>query len=65
MAGNEPLMRFQAKRCARLEQVQSWVAQERELARTSKSLHGRSRTNTDGHGQTGRNPSVRVRESPC
>ncbi len=59
------LMRFKAKRCAMLEQVQSWVVEERRLARTSRSFHGHSRTNTDGHGQSGPDPSVRVRGSPC
>jgi four helix bundle suffix protein len=63
--GHPALVRFKAKRCATLGQVQAWVAAERELARTSKGLHGQSRTNTDAHGQAGRNPSVRVRESPC
>ncbi len=59
------LMRFKAKRCATLGQVQAWVAEERRSARTRENLHGHSRTNTDGHGQAGPNPSVRVRESPC
>lgn len=63
-AGHPALVRFKAKRCATLEQVQAWVAQERQLARTSKNSHGQPRTNTDGHGQTGPYSSVRVRESP-
>lgn len=59
------LLRFKAKRCATLEQVQAWVAEERQSTRTREKPHGQSRTNTDGHGQAGPDPSVRVRESPC
>ncbi len=49
------LVRFKARRCATLEQVQDWVRGERE----------RERTNTDKHGPTRTNGSVRVGESPC
>ncbi len=33
------LMRFKAKRCAKLEDVQSWVAEELELAQTNTDEH--------------------------
>jgi four helix bundle suffix protein len=51
------LMRFKAKRCATLEQVRSWVEEERK----------RARTNTDKHGPTKNKPaeSVSVREGQC
>jgi four helix bundle suffix protein len=53
------LMRFKAKRCATLEQVQAWVKDERN----------RVRTNTDAHGRTQMKSvvpaSVSVRESQC
>jgi four helix bundle protein len=63
--GHPALVWFKAKRCATLEQVQSWVAQERQLARTSKSLHGQPRTVTDNEAQV--RPCVvrRVRVRPC
>lgn len=35
------LLRFKAKRCARVEEVRAWVEEE----------HGRARTKTDGHGR--------------
>ncbi len=59
-APNHPaLMRFKAARCASLEEIRSWAAQERHIART----------NTDGHGlaQTHESPtlSVPVRVGPC
>jgi four helix bundle suffix protein len=58
--GDHPaLMRFKAKRCATLEQVQEWVRQERQHARAQ------TRTITDEHGPTRTDPSVDVRESPC
>ena len=48
------LMRFKAKRCATLEQVRAWVAEERK-------------TSTDTHGRTlkGRTIPVPVREGQC
>ncbi len=49
------LVRFKARRCATLEQVQDWVRDER----------GKERTNTDRHGRTRTDGSVRVGESPC
>jgi four helix bundle suffix protein len=51
------LMRFKAKRCATLEQVQGWVQEERKRARTS----------TDTHRRTPKRPStpVPVREGLC
>ncbi len=47
------LGRFKVKRCATLEEVQAWVAEERRLARTG---HGPARTHTDGHGPAGTDP---------
>ena len=47
------LVRFKARRCATVEEVRAWVEEE----------HGRARTHTDEHGQSG--SSVSVRESPC
>lgn len=51
------LMRFKAKRCATLEQVRAWVAEERR---------GQTRTDTDkqGRGKAGKS-SVQVPERPC
>lgn len=53
------LMRFKAKRCATLADVQAWVQEER---------HGR-RTSTDEHRHTQTKPaapaSVQVRDRPC
>jgi four helix bundle protein len=51
------LMRFKAKRCARLDEVRAWVEEERKAART----------NTDTHGPAQKKPaaSVPVRDSPC
>jgi len=53
--GHPALMRFKARRCATLEQVQAWVQQERQLART----------NTDGRGRPRTKGSVKVGGSPC
>ena len=47
------LARFKARRCATLEEVRSWVEEERRLART----------NTDQQGQSPE--SVTVHERPC
>ena len=44
------LMRFKAKRCATLEQVRSWVAEER-------GVQPRTHTDSQGHGKAGK-PSV-------
>ncbi len=49
------LVRFKAKRCATLEQVQRWVQDERERARTTTGKHGRAQTQE----------SVTVGDSPC
>jgi four helix bundle suffix protein len=49
------LMRFKARRCARVEELKAWVEDERRRARTNTNQHGRAQTN----------PSVRVRASPC
>lgn len=50
------LVRFKARRCSTMEEVRAWVEEE----------HGRSRTNTDRHGQQKSGASsVSVRESPC
>jgi four helix bundle suffix protein len=54
-AEHPALLRFKASRCATLEQVQAWVRQERN----------RARTNTDRHRQTPTDGSVPVRGSPC
>ena len=53
------LVRFKAKRCATLEQVRAWVAEERRAARTDTYQHGRTRT------KLAATASVPVRESPC
>jgi len=45
------LRRFKARRCARLEDVQAWVAAERAMARTDRDEHERR--------------SVSVCEGPC
>lgn len=52
--GHPALVRFRRRRCATVEEVRSWVAEE----------HGRTRTNTDSHGRRG-GASVSVRERPC
>jgi four helix bundle suffix protein len=49
------LVRFKARRCASVEDVRAWAADERQRA------HGRARTATDEQGQG----SVPVREGPC
>jgi four helix bundle suffix protein len=54
------LMRFRAIRCATLEQVRAWVADERKRVRTSTDTYGHKQTHTDGP-----MASVAVRESPC
>jgi four helix bundle protein len=56
------LVRFKAKRCATLGQVQTWVMEERQLARTRENSHGQPRTTTDEHGRprTTRPKSVRA-----
>ena len=57
------LMRFKAKRCATLDEVRAWVADERKRGRTE---HGRTQTDTDKHGPgSPSSPSVSVREGPC
>jgi four helix bundle suffix protein len=62
-AEHPALVRFKAKRCETLGQIQEWVRNERELARTGKP----ARTNTDTHGQTRTKSagSVEVRDRPC
>jgi four helix bundle suffix protein len=57
-SGHPALMRFKARRCATLEQVRDWVAQEREWARTRTDPHGKAQPKSPA-------PSVRVRESRC
>jgi four helix bundle suffix protein len=49
------LVRFKARRCATLEEVQAWVRDERN----------RTRTTTDEHGQTRTPESVQVPGGPC
>ena len=56
---NHPaLVRFKARRCATLEEVRTWVDEERRRAR------GQTRTTTDQHRPTTK-PSVNVGASPC
>src|ERR1051325_799790 len=53
---NHPaLMRFKARRCKTLEEVRSWVEEERSRARSDMDKQGLTRTRR----------TVRVRESPC
>ena len=54
------LMRFKAKRCAVLKEVQAWVAEE--VGRKSTDEHGRPRTATD---MSALPPSVTGPASPC
>jgi four helix bundle suffix protein len=54
-AEHPALVRFRARRCATLEEVQAWVRDERN----------RTRTTTDRHGQTQTPESVQVCGSPC
>ena len=50
------LVRFKARRCTTVDEVRAWAEEE----------HGRSRTDTDYHGQSGSGAaSVSVRASPC
>ena len=51
------LRRFKARRCTTVEAVRVWAEEE----------HGRSRTDTDQHGQrrSGASVSVEVRDRPC
>jgi len=65
------LKRFKAKRCATLDEVRTWVEEERSRnkdgdgqKRTNTDRHGLARTNT-GKAKTGRNVSVQVGDSPC
>jgi four helix bundle suffix protein len=53
------LVRFKARRCATLEEVRAWVAEERKRGRTNTDKHGRARTNAPMA------TSVKVGESPC
>ena len=53
-------MRFKAKRCAVLKEVQAWVAEE--VARKNVDAHGPPRTTTDPSALP---PSVSVPASPC
>ena len=58
---NHPaLMRFKAKRCATLKEVQAWVAEE--VGRKNVDEHGQPRTATD---LSARPPSVTVPDRPC
>ncbi len=61
------LMRFKARRCATLDQVRSWVENERKRARTTKDRHGRSpnNLNSGAPASQSRHPSVSDREGPC
>lgn len=56
------LKRFKMRRCATLEEVRAWVADERKRA----GEHGRTRADTDEHGPVQSTPvSVSVGECPC
>ncbi len=56
-ADHPALVRFKAKRCATLQDVRVWVAEE---TRTSTDLHGPTQTASEVG-----SPSVSVRASPC
>jgi four helix bundle suffix protein len=58
-AEHPALVRFKAKRCVTLQDVQSWVSEERRRARTVTDEHGRTRT------KEAVATSVVVRDSPC
>lgn len=61
---NHPaLIRFKAKRCSTLEEVQAWVQDERERTRGTKK-RGRTRTNTENEEGPNNSPSVSVSDSP-
>jgi len=65
---NHPaLMRFKEKQCKKLEEVRSWVKEEREIAK--QALKEKPQTINDDHGlsQTKDNniKSVQVIDSPC
>lgn len=51
-------MRFKARKCRTLEDVQAWVSEERAII---KDKHRPARTSTD----IAHSPSVNVVESPC
>jgi four helix bundle suffix protein len=51
------LVRFRARRCATVEEVRAWVADERGRTRTDRDAHEKHR----GHGSS----AVSVGESPC
>ena len=55
-ADHPALQRFKKRRCSTLDDVRTWVAEERRKARTDTDEHGRSRT---------QDPSVSVRVRPC
>lgn len=57
------LERFRARKCATVEEVRAWVADERRRARGE--AHGPTRTSTDDHGPGHPRPSVPVRGRPC
>ena len=57
-SGHPALMRFKARKCRTLEDVQAWVSEERAC---SMDKHGPARTGTD----TAQSQSVNVGESPC
>lgn len=57
------LKRFKAKRCATLDEVRAWVAEEHKKA---KEAHERTLTDKDEHGPGGPLPaSVSGRAGPC
>jgi four helix bundle suffix protein len=65
---NPALRRFKAKQCETLEDVQAWVAEEREWTNTDE--HGQTRTEDtqepeDSDSRQNSSESVTVRDSPC
>lgn len=58
-AEHPALIRFKAKRCATLADVQAWVHEERQGRRTSTDAHRPTRTKPAAPS------SVQVHESPC
>jgi four helix bundle suffix protein len=61
---NHPaLMRFKAKRCSTLEDVQDWIQDERQRMEGTKK-HGRTRTNTESEKGPHDASSVSVSDNP-
>jgi four helix bundle suffix protein len=64
---NQPaLRRFKARRCATLEEVRTWVDDERMRVRTSADKQGQTQTDTDEHGPLRAEPAAGpVRDRRC